>query len=154
MVEKHLKATKESAGAKRSFSRSYRLDYSGETSRLSGHPPLRQKTRVVCQPTRLRESSRWGQKKNKIYRNCTRLPRVCARGPSPPCPRCFATAGPRLPFVVTTAPPIVLAVVPSSHPLVDNFFPFLSTPSSSPALVGAIAGAGACGRQRLTSRAP
>jgi hypothetical protein len=94
-----------------------------------------------------------GIEKNKIYRNCTCLPHVRARGASPPCPRCFTTAGPWLPFVVATAPPIVLAVFPSSRPLVDNFFPFLSSPSSSPALAGAIAGAGACGRQRLTSRA-
>lgn len=102
----------------------------------------------------LRESLRWRQKKNKIYRNCTRLPRVRAGGAPPPCPRCFATAGSRLPFVVATALPVVAAAVPSSCPLVDDFFPFLSSLSSSPAPVRSIAGAGAYGRRRRTSRAP
>lgn len=102
----------------------------------------------------LRESLRWRQKKNKIYRNCTRLPRVRAGGAPPPCPRCFATAGSRLPFVVATALPVVAVVVPSSRPLVDDFFP--SSPHHHPraAPVGSIAEAGAYGRRRPTSRAP
>jgi hypothetical protein len=32
-----------------------------------------------------------GTEKNKIYRNCTRLPRVRAGGAPPPCPRCFTS---------------------------------------------------------------
>jgi hypothetical protein len=153
-LEKHVKTTKQSVGAKRSFSHSCRLDSSVETWRLPGRPPLRQKIRVGCQPTRLRESLRWGQKYIYIYRNGTHLLRVCDRGHRRLLFHVLRHCSSVLPFVVATAPPIVLAVVPSSRPLVNNFSPFLSSPSSSLALVGAIAGAGSCGRQRLTSRAP